>query len=164
MERNHNLHGSLWVDQKDFAERLSRRFKGVWKETFHGWNVECSYCPKHENKRKDKQRKRGARIIEGSNGGLMLQCAICSSDGRETAGVSLSKLLKEHDPRLHKEWEESWDAVMNQRATKERPIEKPLPIMNRRTDERTEYKKRSFKEKQAVKSMALEFMQKRSGQ
>ena len=35
--------------------------------------------------------------------------------------------------------------------------------MNRRTDERTEYKKRSFKEKQAVKSMALEFMQKRSG-
>ena len=67
-------------------------------------------------------------------------------------------------PRLHKEWEESWDAVMNQRATKERPIEKPLPIMNRRTDERTEYKKRSFKEKQAVKSMALEFMQKISGQ
>ena len=58
----------------------------------------------------------------------------------------------------------NWDAVMNQRATKERPIEKPLPIMNRRTDERTEYKKRSFKEKQAVKSMALEFMQKRSGQ
>ena len=74
---------------------------------------------------------------------------------------SLSKLPY---PRLHKEWEESWDAVMNQRATKERPIEKPLPIMNRRTDERTEYKKRSFKEKQAVKSMALEFMQKRSGQ
>ncbi len=36
--------------------------------------------------------------------------------------------------------------------------------MNRRTDERTEYKKRSFKEKQAVKSMALEFMQKSSGQ
>ena len=27
--------------------------------------------------------------------------------------------------------------------------------MNRRTDERTEYKKRSFKEKKAVKSMAL---------
>ena len=94
----------------------------------------------------------------------MLQCAICSSDGRDTAGVSLSKLMKEHHPRLHKEWEESWDAVMNQRATKERPIEKPLPIMNRRTDDRTEYKKRSFKEKQAVKSMALEFMQKSSGQ
>jgi len=164
MERNHNLHGSLWVNQKDFAERLSRRFKGVWNEKFHGWNVECPYCPKHENKRKDKQRKRGARIIEGSNGGWMLQCAICSSDGRDTAGVSLSKLLKENHPRLHKEWEESWDAVMNQRATKERLIEKPLPIMNRRTDERTEYKKRSFKEKQAVKSMALEFMQKRSGQ
>ena len=36
--------------------------------------------------------------------------------------------------------------------------------MKRRTDERTEYKKRSFKEKQAVQSMALEFMQKRSGQ
>ena len=53
---------------------------------------------------------------------------------------------------------------MNKRAIKERPIEKPLPIMNRRTDERTEYKKRSFKEKQAVKSMALEFMQKSSGQ
>ena len=52
---------------------------------------------------------------------------------------------KEHHPRLHKEWEESWDAVMNQRATKERPIEKPLPIINRRTDERTEYKKRSLK-------------------
>ena len=87
-------------------------------------------------------------------------CPICQCDGRSTAGVPLSKLMKEHHPRLHKEWEESWDAVMNQRATKERPIEKPLPIMNRRT----EYKKRSFKEKQAVKSMALEFMQKRSGQ
>ena len=49
---------------------------------------------------------------------------------------------------------------MNQRATKERLIEKPLPIMNRRT----EYKERSFKEKQAVKSMALGFMQKSSGQ
>ena len=97
MERNHNLHGSLWVDQKDFAERLSRRFKGLWNEKFHGWNVECPYCPKHENNRKGKQRKRGARIIEGSNGGWMLQCAICSSDGRDTAGVSLSKLLKEHD-------------------------------------------------------------------
>ena len=53
---------------------------------------------------------------------------------------------------------------MNQRATKERPIEKPLPSMNRRTDERTEYKKRSFKEKQAVKSLALEFLQNGSGQ
>ena len=67
---------------------------------------------------------------------------------------------------MHKAFEESWYAVMNQRATKERLIEKPLPIMNRMTDERTEYKKRSFKEKQAVKSMALEleFMQKLSGQ
>ena len=35
---------------------------------------------------------------------------------------------------------------------------------NRRTDERTEYKKRSFKEKQAVKSIALEFMQNGSAQ
>ena len=41
---------------------------------------------------------------------------------------------------------------------------KSLAIMNRRTEERTEYKKRSFKEKQAVKSMALEFMQNGSGQ
>ena len=58
----------------------------------------------------------------------------------------------------------TWDAVMNLRATKERPIEKPLPIMNRRIDERTEYMKRSFKEKQAVKLLALEFMQKSSSQ
>ncbi len=70
----------------------------------------------------------------------------------------------EQDPRLPKEWEESWGAVMNQRAKKERPIEKPLPIMNRRTEERTEYKKRSFKEKQAVKLLALEFLQNGSGQ
>ena len=91
-------------------------------------------------------------------------CPSCQCDGRCTAGVPLSKLMKEHHPRLHKEWEESWDAVMSQRATKERSIEKPLPIMNRRTEERTEYKKRSFKEKQVVKSMAFEFMQKRSGQ
>ncbi len=68
----------------------------------------------------------------------MLQFAICSSDGREIAGVLLSKLVKEHDHVLHREWEESWDAVMNQRVTKERPIEKPLPIMKRRTYERTE--------------------------
>ena len=94
----------------------------------------------------------------------MLMCPICQCYGRSTAGVPLSKLMKEQDPSLHKEWEKSWDAVMNQIATKERLIEKPLPIMNRRTDERTEYKKRSFKEKQPVKSMALEFMQKRSGQ
>ena len=53
--------------------------------------------------------------------------------------------MNEYDPVLHKEWADSWDAVMNQRAPKERPIEKPLPIMNRRTDERTEYKKRPFK-------------------
>ena len=88
----------------------------------------------------------------------------CQCDGRITPGVPLSKLMKEHDPDLHKEWEGSWDAVINQRAIKERPIEKSLQIMNRSTDERTEYKKRSFKEQQAVKSIALEFMQKRSGQ
>ena len=88
----------------------------------------------------------------------------CQCDGIITPGVPLSKLMKEHHPRLHKEWEESWDAVMNQRATKERPIEKPLPIMNRRTDERTEYKKRSFKENQAVKSLVLEFLRKGSDQ
>ena len=90
--------------------------------------------------------------------------SICQCDGRSTAGVQLSKLMKEHHPDLHKDCEESWDAVINQIATKERLIEKPFPIMNRRTDERTEYKKRSFNEKQAVKSMALEYMQKRSGQ
>ena len=56
------------------------------------------------------------------------------------------------------------DAAMNQRATKERPIEKTLPIINRRTDERTECKKKLFKENQTVKLMALEFIQKRSGQ
>ena len=160
MERNHNLHGSLWVDQKEFVERLSRRFKGVWNEKFHGWNVECPYCPKHENKRKDKQRKRGARIIEGSNGGWMLQCAICSSDGRDTAGVSLSKLLKEHDPRLHQEWEDSWEAIANQKRT----IEKPFPIKNRKDGQKKTYERKSFKEKQAIKSLALEFMQKSSGQ
>ena len=71
--------------------------------------------------------------------------------------------MKGYHPRLHEEWEESWDAVMNQRAKKEILIEKTLPIMNTRTDEMTEYKKRSFKERQAVKLMALEFMQKSSG-
>ena len=72
--------------------------------------------------------------------------------------------MKEKDPRLPKQWEESWESVMNQRATKERPIEKPLPIKNRRTDERTEYKKRSWKEKQQVRSLALEFLQNGSSQ
>ena len=45
----------------------------------------------------------------------MLQCAICSSDGRETAGVSLSKPLKEDDHRLRREWEEAWEAIANQK-------------------------------------------------
>ena len=75
MERNHNLHGSLWVDQKDFAERLSRRFKGVWNEKFHGWNVECLYLPKHENKRKDKQRKRGEGSLKVQ---LWLDASMCN--------------------------------------------------------------------------------------
>ena len=56
------------------------------------------------------------------------------------------------------------ELVVKSEEPKERAIEKPLPIMNRRTEERTEYKKRSFKEKQAIKSLALEFMQKSSGQ
>ena len=157
----------LWVDQKDFAEKISMKLNGVWNEKKKGWNVECPYCPTHEQPRQNKRLRKQAIIREGNSSRKtrwMLMCPICQCDGRSTAGVTLSKLMKEQDPRLHKEWEESWDAVMNQRATKERPIEKPLPIMNRRTDERTEYKKRSFKEKQAVKSMALEFMQKRSGQ
>ena len=90
-------------------------------------------------------------------------CPICQCDSRSTDGVTLGKLLKLHRD-LHKVWEESWEAVMNPSATQERPREKPLPIKNRRTDERTEYKKRSFKEKQAVKSLSLEFLWNGSGQ
>ena len=140
---------------------------GVWNKRKKGWDVECPYCPTHEQPRQNKRLRKQAIIREGNSSRKtrwMLMYPICHCDGRSTAGVTLRKLMKDHHPVLPGEWEESWDAVMNQRATKERPIEKPLPIMNRRTDERTEYKKRSFKEKQAVKSMALEFMQKRSGQ
>ena len=131
----------LWVDQKDFAEKISMKLNGVWNNKKKGWNVECPYCPTHEQPRQNKRLRKQAIIREGNSSRKtrwMLMCPICQCDGRSTAGVPLSKLMKEHHPRLHKEWEESWDAVMNQRATKERPIEKPLPIMNRRTDERTE--------------------------
>jgi len=152
----------LWVDQKDFAEKISMKLNGVWNKKKKGWNVECPYCPTHEQPRQNKRLRKQAIIREGNSSRKtrwMLMCPICQCDGRSTAGVPLSKLMKEHHPRLHQEWEDSWEAIANQKRT----IEKPLPIMNRRTEERTEYKKRSFKEKQAVKSMALEFMQKSSG-
>ena len=45
-----------------------------------------------------------------------------------------------------------------------RTIEKPFPIKNRKDGQKKTYERKSFKEKQAVKSMALEFMQKSSGQ
>ena len=121
---------------------------------------QCPYCSTHENKRKEKQRKRGAMIIEGLNGDFMLQCAICSIEGRDTAGVSLSKILKEHDHLLHREWEETWEAIAN----KKRSIEKPFPINKRKDGQKKIYERKSFKEKQAIKSLALEFMQKNSVQ
>ena len=89
----------------------------------------------------------------------MLQCAICSSNGRETAGVSLQKVLKDHDYLLRKELEEAWVAVTNQKNHK-----KPFQIKNIKDEKKKTYERRSFKERQAVKSLALEIMQKGSGQ
>ena len=76
--------------------------------------------------------------------------------------MSLSRLMENHGGIVQDDLNDAWRRQC-QSKTKS-TYQQPLPIKNRRTDERTEYKKRSFKEKQAVKSLALEFIQKSSGQ
>ncbi len=61
---------------------------------------------------------------------------------------------------FHRELEESWEAVTNQKRT----IEKSFPIKNRKDGKKKTYERKSFKERQAIKSLALEFMQKSSSQ
>ena len=145
-----------WVDQDSFAARMASELNGVSKK-YQEWKVDCPSCPEEQSKRKQ------ARIFKGSSNRWMLQCPVCSSAGRkETAGMSLSRLIENHGGIVKDDWNNAWRRQC-QSKTKS-TYQQPLPIKNRRTDERTEYKKRSCKEKQAVKSLALEFMQKSSGQ
>ena len=145
-----------WVDQDSFAARMASELNGVSKK-YQEWKVDCPSCPEEQSKRKQ------ARIFKGSSNRWMLQCPVCSSAGRkETAGMSLSRLIENHGGIVKDDWNAAWRRQC-QSKTKS-TYQQPLPIKNRRTDERTEYKKRSFKEKQAIKSLALEFMQKSSGQ
>ena len=145
-----------WVDQDSFAARMASELNGVSKK-YQEWKVDCSSCPEEQSKRKQ------ARIFKGSSNRWMLQCPVCSSAGRkETAGMSLSRLIENHGGIVKDDWNDAWRRQC-QSKTKS-TYQQPLPIKNRRTDERTEYKKRSWKEKQAVKSLALEFLQNGSGQ
>jgi len=145
-----------WVNQDSFAERMASELNGVSKK-YGEWQVECPACPEKQSKRKQ------ARIFKGSSNRWMLQCPVCSSAGRkETAGMSLSRLIENHGGIVKDDWNDAWRRQCQQ--TTRSTYKLPLTNKNRRTDERTEYKKRSFKEKQAVKSLALEFLQKGSGQ
>ena len=45
----------LWVDQKDFAEKISKKLNVVWNKDKKGWDVECSYCPTDEKPRQNKR-------------------------------------------------------------------------------------------------------------
>ena len=104
---------------------------GIWQKFLTKTNEADTY-------RTMKRRAKATNLrhkMTDSNGGWILQCAICSSDGRDTAGVSLSKLLKEHDPRLHQEWEDSWEAIANLKRT----IEKPFLIKNRKDGQKKTY-------------------------
>ena len=76
--------------------------------------------------------------------------------------MSLSRLIENHEGIVKDDWNDAWRRQC-QSKTKS-TYQQPQPIKNRRTDERTEYKKRSWKEKQQVRSLALEFLQKDSGQ
>ena len=145
-----------WVNQDSFAERMASELNGVSKK-YGEWQVECPACPEKQSKRKQ------ARIFKGSSNRWMLQCPVCSSAGRkETAGMSLSRLIENHGGIVKDDWNNPWRRQC-QSKTKS-TYQQPLPIKNRRTDERTEYKKRSWKEKQQVRSLALEFLQNGSSQ
>ena len=145
-----------WVDQDSFAERMASELKGVSKK-YGEWNVECPACPEKQSKRKQ------ARIFKGSSNRWMLQCPVCSSAGRKgTAGISLNRLIGNYGGIVKDDWNHAWRRQC-QSKTKS-TYQQPLPIKNRRTDERTEYKKRSWKEKQQVRSLAFEFLQNGSGQ
>ena len=128
-----------WVDQDSFAARMASELNGVSKK-YQEWKVDCPSCPEEQSKRKQ------ARIFKGSSNRWMLQCPVCSSTGRkETAGMSLSRLIENHGGIVKDDWNDAWRRQC-QSKTKS-TYQQPLPIKNRRTDERTEYKKRSFKEK-----------------
>ena len=145
-----------WVDQDSFAARMASELNGVSKK-YQEWKVDCPSCPEEQSKRKQ------ARIFKGSSNRWMLQCPVCSSTGRkETAGMSLSRLIENHGGIVKDDWNDAWRRQC-QSKTKS-TYQQPLPIKNRRTDERTEYKKRSWKEKQQVRSLALEFLQNGSSQ
>ena len=146
-----------WVNQDSFAERMASELNGVSKK-YGEWQVECPACPEKQSKRKQ------ARIIKGSSNRWMLQCPVCSSAGRkETVGISLSRLIETSGFQVKDDWNAAWS---EKRSPYDKRLAKgqPLPIKNRRDGEKKTYQKRSFKEKQQVKSLALEFLQNGSGQ
>ena len=65
----------LWVDQKDFAEKISMKLNGVWNEKKKGWNVECPYCPTHEQPRQNKRLRKQAIIREGNSSRKLGGCS-----------------------------------------------------------------------------------------
>ena len=144
-----------WVDQDSFAERMASELNGVSKK-YQEWKVDCPVCPEKQSKRKQ------AKICKGKEGRWMYQCPVCFSAGRERTGyISLSTAIEKFGCSVKDDWNATW--ISASRSKTKSTYQQPLPIKNRRTDERTEYKKRSFKEKQAVKSLALEFLQNGSG-
>ena len=146
-----------WVDQDSFAARMASELNGVSKK-YQEWKVDCPSCPEEQSKRKQ------ARIFKGSSNRWMLQCPVCSSAGRkETAGISLNRLIETYGFQVKDEWNAAWS---EKRSPYDKRVVKgqPLPIKNRRDGEKKTYQKRSFKEKQQVRSLALEFLQNGSGQ
>ena len=57
---------------------------------------------------------------------------------------------------MQNEWNAAWISA-SRLKTKSR-YQKPLPLENRRDSEDKTYQMKSFKEKQAVKSLALQFL------
>ena len=54
--------------------------------------------------------------------------------------------------------------INTKKLKQKRTIEKPFPIKNKKDGQKKTYERKSFKEKQAIKSLALEFLQNGSGQ
>ena len=84
-------------------------------------------CPKCQGSRK----KKYARMILGTKGTYLLQCPACKGH------MSVHTLIKEYGSasiktRWSNAWKETFQYSIKQRATKENPFERPMPLKSKR--------------------------------
>ena len=84
-------------------------------------------CPKCQGSKK----KKYARMILGTDSTYFLQCPACQQH------MSVHTLIQEYGSasiktRWSNAWKETFQYSIKQRATKENPFERPLPLKSRR--------------------------------